>query len=397
MISISNTGFLMLYTIMLSTRASVPLFTRAFVWTSSAPLKKNVRGVVTTSLSGSAARRAKREMIQDRTFVSDTETSTGDDDDDDTHTKTSPQTGTLDWETFDFSDNPKWDERFKGNKAPTSKSDIDLETMAKQEAKHDARLKKELDEQLHALHSLDPDMVVKAVQALEPFVNEGRKERMDAVLTQRTQNCRFLFENPSNPSNVWACLRTIDSFGIQHVDVVIDSGKYKGKAAISQKRGMRTAMGSAQWLTLRNYLSTDNAVTDLKQKGYRILASDLNPNSKDIRDLDWTSDDRPICIVMGNEGNGITEQMRSMADETFTLPMCGFAESFNLSVATAITLAHLSAASKDGQGPIQSGDLDEHEFNCLRLKGLLNSISQPKVGPAVLLKEGIVLPEAIQW
>lgn len=70
---------------------------------------------------------------------------------------------------------------------------------------------------------------------------------MRTVLSQRTKNCKFLFENPNNPSNVWACLRTIDSFGIQDVDVVIASGMYQGKQALSTKRGMRTAMGSAQW------------------------------------------------------------------------------------------------------------------------------------------------------
>ena len=48
---------------------------------------------------------------------------------------------------------------------------------------------------------------------------------------------------------------------------------------------------------------------------------------------------------MGNEERGISDEMRSLADETFYLPMCGFAESFNLSVATAITLAYMKAAS----------------------------------------------------
>jgi hypothetical protein len=42
-------------------------------------------------------------------------------------------------------------------------------------------------------------------------------------------------------------VRTIDSFGIQDVDLIIESGKYHGKQALSTKRGMRTAMGSAQW------------------------------------------------------------------------------------------------------------------------------------------------------
>ena len=83
--------------------------------------------------------------------------------------------------------------------------------------------------------------------ALEPWINEERLDRVRSVLRQRTKNCKFLFENPNNPSNVWACLRTIDSFGIQDVDLVIDSGMYHGKQALSTKRGMRTAMGSAQW------------------------------------------------------------------------------------------------------------------------------------------------------
>ena len=82
----------------------------------------------------------------------------------------------------------------------------------------------------------------------------------------------------------------------------------------------------------------------------------MNPTAKDVRGLqldvdydtdgdDSTSDDepkdqRPICIVMGNEDRGISDEMRELADETFYLS--GIAESFNLSVATSITLAYMS-------------------------------------------------------
>uniref|UniRef100_A0A7S4SU54 tRNA/rRNA methyltransferase SpoU type domain-containing protein n=2 Tax=Ditylum brightwellii TaxID=49249 RepID=A0A7S4SU54_9STRA len=98
--------------------------------------------------------------------------------------------------------------------------------------------------------------------------------------------------------------------------------------------------------------------------------------------------------------------MRNLADETFTLPMVGFAESFNLSVATAVTLAHMSASSRQKEveggetivtGPLRPGDLDEHEFNCLRLKGLLNSLPQRRTGPALLKQKGIVLPDDIKF
>lgn len=221
---------------------------------------------------------------------------------------------------------------------------------------------------------------------------------------------RICLTDPSNPSNVWACLRTIESFGVQHVDVVLQSDQYRGKAALHQKRGMRTAVGAAQWLTLRNHATTTAAIETLRaqQPHLRILASDLNPSSKDVRTIDWdervngddsnssNNNSRPICIVMGNEERGISDEMRALVDETFTLPMVGFAESFNLSVATAITLAHLSAASQTaGRGPLRPGDLPEHERNCLMLKGLLNSLPQKRMADAVLKQSGFELPKKL--
>lgn len=271
----------------------------------------------------------------------------------------------LGWENFDFSDNPKTDIRF--NKGKLNGMDVTRHTHLneEEEAKEDRRIAQQLQDANEAVLKLDPVIVAEATSILEEYINDDRLERVKKVLHQRTKRSKFLFENPANPSNVWACLRTIDSFGIQNVDLIIDSGRYSGKKALTQKRGMRTAMGSAQWLTLRNYQSTDEAVQNIRKQGYKIYASDLNPNSKDVRDVDW--DSAPICVVMGNEDQGISDEMRELADETFTLPMCGFAESFNLSVATSITLAHMSSKSQKGKGPLRP-DLDDHEYNCLYLK-----------------------------
>jgi tRNA(Leu) C34 or U34 (ribose-2'-O)-methylase TrmL len=241
---------------------------------------------------------------------------------------------------------------------------------------------------------------------------------------------------------VYACLRTIDAFGIQNVDIIIQSNQYRGKSAIYQKRNMRTAMGSAKWLTVTNYETTDEAVRIMKEvHKCRLYASDLNPSAIDIRNIVWNGgksdspnndgshDGRPICIVMGNEDTGISDTMRSLVDVTFKLPMVGFAESFNLSVATAIILAHLSAASymqhastgtvtsrkvnlisatgtsSDGSavsdtgghwtGPLQPGDLSEYEYNCLYLKALINSLPQKRMAHAMLQQAGISLPNEL--
>ena len=306
----------------------------------------------------------------------------------------------LNWETFDFSLNPKQDHRFSDDGASiAANKGLDVE----EEALEDKRHAKKMKDTNNAYLKLDPELIAKATEALEPWINDDRLERISGVLKQRTKHSKFLFENPSNPSNVWACLRTIDSFGMQNVDVIIESGRYSGKQAISQKKGMRTAMGSAQWLTLTNHHTTKEAIKQVRDQGFKIYASDLNPNSKDVRDIDWDADDRPICIVMGNEDRGISQEMRELADETFTLPMSGFAESFNLSVATSITLAHMSAKSyrceKDSQGnrrgPLRPGDLSEHEYNCLYLKGLLHSLPQKRMSKALLKQAGVELPDAL--
>ena len=227
---------------------------------------------------------------------------------------------------------------------------------------------------------------------------------------------------------MYACLRTVDAFGIQNVDIITQSNQYRGRAAIHQKRNMRTAMGSAKWLTITNYISTHEAIRAIREQHHcRIYASDLNPTAVDIRTIDWAknplhgdeydnnnnNNDAPICIVMGNEDSGISDTMRQLVDVTFTLPMVGFAESFNLSVATAIVLAHLSAMSlppspretNDDEmvaetkqkwiGPIRPGDLSQDEYDRLYLKALINSLPQKRMARGMLKTVGVTLPKGL--
>lgn len=300
---------------------------------------------------------------------------------------------TLEWESFDFASSPKWDKRFDDNSIHLASNSEDWQDIEARETDEDIALQKKF-EKIHRLWDhLDPELVDRATEILVPYMEEKRWSRIQEVVSKRTQQTRFLFENPSNPSNVWACLRTLDSFGIQHVDVVIQSGQYEGKAALTQKRGMRTAMGSAKWLTLRNHLSTRNALQQLKRDGYHVYCTNVDPDSKDVRDIDWDASGKKICIVMGNEQKGISDEVREMADDSFYLPMVGMAESFNLSVATAITLAHLSAASPEvGKGPLRSGDLSEQEYKTLLLKGAINTVQQ-KVVRALFRKHDIRFPK----
>jgi len=56
----------------------------------------------------------------------------------------------------------------------------------------------------------------------------------------------------------------------------------------------------------------------------------------------------------------------------------------------------MSAKSKDGNGPIRPGDLHQNDIRCLYLKGLLSSLPQRKMGPALLRQAGIMLPKEVE-
>jgi len=56
---------------------------------------------------------------------------------------------------------------------------------------------------------------VEAIKVLRPYLSDERRAKIDEVLAWRCGNVRFVIEDPINPSNAWACLRTLDSYGIQ--------------------------------------------------------------------------------------------------------------------------------------------------------------------------------------
>ncbi|CEM03191.1 unnamed protein product [Vitrella brassicaformis CCMP3155] len=222
-----------------------------------------------------------------------------------------------------------------------------------------------------------------AVEALSPLVSPDRLERLQTVISQRTNHCQFVFEAPTNPNNVWACLRTLDSFGIQHTSVIRRPGGYDRQRDINGN--MNVALGSSQWLSMQEFQSASEAIGQLKDRGVRVYASDLQEDSTALTSLDVS---QPFTIVLGNERTGISEEMRGLADETFFVPMRGFAESFNLSVACAVTCAYLSQ-----MGGLKWGDLSEGERAAVMTEWLMRCVPGSQ---QVLERKGLRVPERLR-
>lgn len=172
-------------------------------------------------------------------------------------------------------------------------------------------------------------------QYLEGFVSERRLGRLKEVLDERTNHITLVLEDVYQTHNFSAVLRSADIFGIQTTNFIENRNKYKISEDVS--------MGSTQWLTLNRYQHHENntraCLTDLKAKGYKIVATSLQKNSVSLQELDVS---KPIAIVFGTELTGISTDVEEMADEFVKLPMYGFTESFNISVCAALCMYELS-------------------------------------------------------
>ena len=172
-------------------------------------------------------------------------------------------------------------------------------------------------------------------QYLEGFVSERRRGRLNEVLNERTNHLTLVLEDVYQTHNFSAVLRSADIFGIQTTNFIENRNKYKISEDVS--------MGSTQWLTLNRYQHHENntraCLTDLKAKGYKLVATSLHKNSISLQDLDLS---KPVALIFGTELTGISSDVEEMADEFVKLPMYGFTESFNISVCAALCMFELS-------------------------------------------------------
>lgn len=152
-----------------------------------------------------------------------------------------------------------------------------------------------------------------------------RKENMYGL----NPNGKYLMlENVQDPSNLGAITRTAEALGIDGLIVC-------GGCDIYNPKALRASMGSALRL---NIIACDNAadlISEANKLGMLTLASTPDRNSIKITSIH--SSGGIICVV-GNEGNGITEQTMSICQKKITIPMEGRAESLNAATAAAILI-----------------------------------------------------------
>lgn len=164
---------------------------------------------------------------------------------------------------------------------------------------------------------------------LSTHLSERKRLVFDEVASRRTRHFALVMEDIYQTQNASAILRSAESWGIQDIHVIENDHAFNFHRRISK--------GAYDWLTIHRYAEASNNTTtcihSLREKGYRIAITDLNPEAHSPETLPI---DAPLAIVLGTEPSGVSDEMRSAADYRIYIPMQGFTESLNVSVAAGV-------------------------------------------------------------
>ena len=166
---------------------------------------------------------------------------------------------------------------------------------------------------------------------LQNFITEERKQRFLEIISQRTNHFTVAMEDVFQMHNTSAVVRTCEVFGVQQAHSI--EGRY------GKRLDEKIAMGAQKWVDVFRYDDTQKCIDILREKGYQIVATTPHKDAYLLNDFDIS---KKSAFFLGTEKEGLSEKVLAQADTYLKIPMVGFTESLNISVAVAIVLQQLT-------------------------------------------------------
>lgn len=203
------------------------------------------------------------------------------------------------------------------------------------------------------------------LEYLEGFISEERKERFLEILEKRTNFITVAIEDLFKFHNTSAVIRSCEVFGVQEVHVMDTKN--------GEQLDKKIAMGAEQWVDVHRYTKTQECINSLKAEGYQIIATTPHENARLLADFKM---DKKTALFFGTERDGLSDMVMQQADGFLKIPMRGFTESLNISVAAAIILQDLTEKLMKSDKPWELTDDQKFERRLDWTKKTIKSIDE---------------------
>ncbi len=141
------------------------------------------------------------------------------------------------------------------------------------------------------------------------------------------QEIILALDDLQDPGNLGTIIRTLDSVGLKQILIS------KGTADPYNPKVIRSTMGAIFRVKIIECENLKETLKKLQNNNFKIMVTDLN-TEKSIYDINLQKN----VIVIGNEANGVSEEIKNIADIRAIIPMFGKTESLNASIATGVIL-----------------------------------------------------------
>lgn len=171
---------------------------------------------------------------------------------------------------------------------------------------------------------------LEVLAEIAPLLTKERLQKIEQVVPHRDFGAAIVLENIYDRGNASAVMRSAEAMGFVNFHLIQTGEKFK--------EAKRTTAGADKWLEVQKWKSTKACVDRLKSEGKKIYVTHLDSSAKPLEQVDLTA---PCALVLGNEHEGCSAEMLAAADQKVILPMVGFVQSYNISVAGALAIQTL--------------------------------------------------------
>ena len=199
-----------------------------------------------------------------------------------------------------------------------------------EEALNSELVKKQLKSMIEAEnYILVPNNIFKLISDVEKpqGVLAVIEKNMYNITIDYKQDIILILDNIQDPGNLGTIIRTADSVGLTQILVS------KGTVDCYNSKVLRSTMGAIFRVNIIEIENLEKSIEEIKQNKFKVVITSLQTN-KSIYDIKLNK----VAIVIGNEANGVSKEIKELADINAIIPMKGKTESLNASVATGVIL-----------------------------------------------------------
>lgn len=139
-----------------------------------------------------------------------------------------------------------------------------------------------------------------------------------------------MLDHLEDPHNFGAIIRTCEALGVD--SIIIPNDRSVGVTGTV----IKTSAGAIEYITIARVANLGSAIEKLKKNGFWVVGTDMN--GEDYTKIDYNM---PVCLVIGNEGHGMSKVVRNSCDFIAEIPMKGKINSLNASVSCGIVLSEI--------------------------------------------------------